>query len=294
MIVFKLASRLKPFLLPVLGGLSLSLSGVMSFAAPVPAAPVDASGDILRVCAANQPPYSVKGGLGFENKIAVVVGEAMGRPVQFIWSNRPAIYLVRDYLDKKACDLIVGLDSGDPRVLTTKPYYRAGYVFVTRTADHLDIHSWHDPRLLKFAHIAVAFWTPAEEMLRQIGKYDDDFNYEKSLVNYRSARNQYIQVDPARMVSEVASGNAQIAVAFAPEVARAVKESPVPLTITPVDDDTTTSDGKKIEEQFDQSMGVRKDDKELQAELNVALVKAQPDIDAILKDEGIPLLPIQK
>jgi mxaJ protein len=290
MTVSKIVSRMRPLVGPALCGLSLCLSSTMTSAAPVPASPVAESGDVLRVCAANQPPYSIKGGGGFENKIAVVVGEAMGRAVQFVWSNRPAIYVVRDYLDKKACDLVVGLDSGDPRVLTTKPYYRAGYVFITRTADHLDIHSWHDPRLMKFDHIAVAFWTPAEEMLQQIGKYDDDFNYEKSLVNYRSARNEYIQVDPARLVGEVANGNAQIAAAFSPEVARLVKESPVPLTMTPVDDDTAKSDGTKIPETFDQSMGVRKDDAALLAEVNAALVKAAPDIDAILKDEGIPLL----
>jgi mxaJ protein len=83
-------------------------------------------------------------------------------------------------------------------------------------------------------------------MLKEIGKYDDDFNYDKSLVNFRSARNQYIQVDPARMIGEVASGNAQIAVAFAPEVARLVKESSTPLTMTLVDDDTVRSDGVKL------------------------------------------------
>ncbi len=103
----------------------------------------------------------------------------MGRQVQFIWSSRPAIYLVQEYLNKNLCDVIIGLDTSDPRVLATKPYYRAGYVFVTRTADHLDHHSWGDPRLLKFDHIAVGFYTPGEEMLKKIGKYDDDFNYEK-------------------------------------------------------------------------------------------------------------------
>jgi mxaJ protein len=265
-------------------------SGALGNAAPVSAAGVTGSDNVLRVCAANQPPYSIKGGLGFENKIAVLIGETMGREVQFIWSDRPAIYLVRDYLDKNACDVIIGLDAGDPRVLTTKPYYRASYVFVTRAADHLDIHSWRDPRLLKFDHIAVAFWTPAEEMLHEIGKYDDDFNYEKSLVNFRSERNEYIQVDPARMIGEVANGNAQIAVAFAPEVARLVRESAVPLTMTPVDDDTVKSDGEKIPETYDQSMGVRKGDEALLGQLNAAIVKAEPDIEAILKDEGIPLL----
>ena len=50
------------------------------------------------------------------------------------------------------------------------------------------------------------------------------------------------------------------------------------------------ADGEKVSQTFDQSMGVRKDDTALGAQLNTALVKAAPDIDAILKDEGIPVL----
>jgi mxaJ protein len=279
------------------GGALLLLSlNVVSSADPLPsssatAAPAAADSGALRVCAsANQLPYSAKGGDGFENKIAAVVADAMGRPVEFVWIDRPAIYLVRDFLDKNTCDVIIGLDTGDDRVLTTKPYYRAGYVFITRAANNLDIHSWNDPRLKAFNHIAVGFGTPGEVMLKEIGKYDDDFNYERSLVNFRSNRNQYIQVDPSRMVEEVADGNADIAVGFSPEVARYVHDSKVPLRMTPVDDDTVKSDGQKVPQAFDQSMGVRKTDPQLKASLDDALIKAKPEIDKILKAEGIPLL----
>ena len=214
----------------------------------------------------------------------------MGRQAHFIWSDKPAIYLVNDLLDKKLCDVVIGLDASDTRVLTTKPYYRAGYVFITLASSNLDIHSWNDPRIKSFKHIAVGFGTPGEEMLKHIGKFDDDFNYEKSLVNFRSARNEYIQVDPSRMVAEVANGNAEMAVGFAPEVARYVQESKIPLRITAVDDDTVGSAGEKIPETFDQSMGVRKDDPDLKAALDDALVKTRPEIEDILKAEGIPLL----
>jgi mxaJ protein len=277
---------------PILGATLVLLSwSVIGSAAPLPTPSPAKDDDALRVCAsANQPPYSEKDGTGFENKIAWAVAQAMGRQLQFVWTDNPAIYLVRDFLDKNACDVIIGVDSDDDRVLTTKPYYRTGYVFITRTSQNLDIHSWKDPRIVNFHHIAVGFGTPGEEMLKEIGKYNDDFSYEKSLVNFRSARNQYIQVDPSRMVAEVASGNAEIAVGFAPEVARYVKESAVPLRMTLVDDDTAMSTGMKIPQVFDQSMGVRKDDKALQAALNDALVKADSDIESILKDEGIPLV----
>lgn len=285
------AKRLRP----ILGGTLVLLScSVIGFAAPLPTPSPAADDTTLRVCAsANQPPFSEQDSSGFENKIAWAVAEAMGRQLQFVWSQEPAIFLVQDFLDKDACDVIVGLDTGDSRVLTTEPYYRTGYVFLTRADRNLDIHSWSDPRIRGFKNIAVEFGSPGEQMLKELGKYDDDFNYEKSLVNFRSNRNEfggYLQISPTRIIDEVASGKADMGVAFAPDVARYVRESTVPLRMTLVDDDTVKGTGERIPQHFDQSMGVRKDDKTLRAELDSALAKARPDIRAILKDEGIPLL----
>ncbi|MBD8906886.1 methanol oxidation system protein MoxJ [Methylorubrum zatmanii] len=246
----------------------------------------------LRVCAAEQPPLSIKDGSGLENRIATAVAEAMGRKAQFVWLGKPAIYLVRDGLEKKTCDVVVGLDSDDPRVLTSKPYYRSGYVFLTRADRDLDIKSWSDPRLKEIGHMVVGFGTPGEAMLKDIGRYEEDMAYLYSLVNFRAPRNQYTQIDPARMVNEVATGKADVGVAFGPDVARYVRDSGVKLRMTPVPDDTTRSDGQKLPQSFDQSMGVRRDDTALKAEIDAALEKAKPKIEAILKEEGVPVLPV--
>ncbi len=56
---------------------------------------------------------SLEDGIGLENKIGVALAEAMQLKPQFVWSDRPAIYIVRDYLDKKLCDVVIGLDTGD-------------------------------------------------------------------------------------------------------------------------------------------------------------------------------------
>ena len=261
-------------------------------ATQAPAAQARPDDSVLRVCAsAAQPPLSLKDGTGLENRIAGAVAEAMGRKVQFVWSDKPAIYLVRDFLDKKLCDVVAGLDSGDPRVLTTKPYYRSGYVFVTRAQDGPDVSSWSDPRLKQVNHVAVPFGSPSEAMLKTIGRYEEDMAYLYSLVNFRSPRNQYTQIDPARLVGEVASGKAEVAAPFAPDVARFVKASSVPLRMTLVADDATRGDGQKVAMRFDQSMGVRRGDEALLAALDQALVKARPAIEAILKDEGVPTVP---
>jgi mxaJ protein len=267
--------------------------GLVASGAAAAALAASASGYSLRVCASTKAaPFSTEDGNGFENRIATVVAGAMGKQVQNVWLDKPAIYLVRDSLDQKTCDVVVGLDSGDPRVLSTAAYYRTGYVFITRADRHLDISSWSDPRLLNLKHFAVSFDSPGEDMLKQIGKYDENISYDFSLVNFKSRRNQYVQIDPARLVSEVAAGNADIAVGFAPEVARYVKASSVPLHMALIADDAMrSSDKQKVPQQFSQSMGVRKDDPQLLAQLNAALIKAQPEIRQILDTEGIPTVP---
>jgi mxaJ protein len=247
----------------------------------------------LRICASSsQPPLSMQDETGLENRIAKAVAEAMGRKAEFVFTSKPAIYLVRDFLDKGQCDVIIGLDAGDPRVLTSKPYYRTGYVFLTRADKDLDISSWSDPRIKTLGHIAVSFGSPSEVMLKEIGEYEGEMAYLYSLVNFKSPRNQYTQIDPARMVSEVASGSAGLAAAFAPDVARYVKASPTPLRMTLAADDAKRSDGQKVSQHFDQSLGVRLADKALLAELNAALDRAKPTIEQILTAEGVPLLPI--
>ncbi|NUJ80167.1 methanol oxidation system protein MoxJ [Methylocystis sp. FS] len=274
-------------------GASLGVTGdaVSNAATASTAEPSDPN--TLRICAAkNQPPLSLEDGSGLENKIGVALADAMKRKAQFVWSQQPAIYLVRDSLDKKLCDVVIGLDTGDPRVATSKPYYRTGYVFVSRADRDLDIKSWSDARLKKLGHIAVAFGSPGETLLKDMGKYEDNMAYLYSLVNFKSARNQYTQIDSARMVGEVVSGAADVAVGFAPDVARYVKASSAPLRLTLIEDDAVKSNGEKVPQRFDQSVAVRRDDKALLAEIDQALVAARPKIDEILKAEGVPLLPV--
>lgn len=249
-----------------------------------------ANSDALRVCAAaSELPFSSSDGKGFENKIATVVAEAMGRKPHFVWFSRPGIYIVRDQLDMKMCDVVMGLDTGDPRVATTKPYYRAPYVFIQRKDTRLDIKDWNSPDLAKATKIGFTPGSPAQIMLEKVGLFREHFNYMHSLTNFQDRRNKFTRIPPQRMVNEVADGTAEVAVNFAPEVARYAKASgQVFLTVIP--DDNVRVDGEKVPHHFDQSMGVRKDDTALLAALDLALEKAKPKIEEILKDEGIPLV----
>jgi len=228
---------------------------------------------------------------GFENRVAQAVADAMGRKLVTVWAPKPAIYLVRDYLDKNQCDVVMGLDTGDERVLTTKPYYRTGYVIVTRKDRQITATTWNDPQFRKLHTIAVRFNSPGEQILKQTGKYENTAIYLSSLVNFRSPRNQYLQIPADRLVQEVIEGRADAAIAFAPEVARYVKASHVPLSMALLTDPLVLPDGTEEILQFDQSMGVRKNDPELKAALDEAIDKATQQLLESLRAEGIPLLP---
>jgi mxaJ protein len=249
----------------------------------IPAAP-----DLLRVCASSiNAPFSTPDEQGFEDRVVKAVGEAIRRKVVFVYTTLPAIYLVRDLLDKNLCDVVAGLDAGDDRVMTTQPYYRSGYVFISRADKKIDISNWNDPKITSLGNIAVEFGSPGEAMLKSLGKYEPELNYLFSLVGYKSPRNQYVQVPPGKLVQEVVDGNADLAVAFQPSVARFVKIAQFPLTVTIIPDDAVRSDGTRVPQQFDTSMGVRKDNAKLLEDLNIGIARARPIIMKILEEEGV-------
>lgn len=245
----------------------------------------------LRICASNvEAPFSQKDSTGFEDRIAVALAEAMDRKPVFVRTDQPGIYLVRDQLDKNNCDLVMGVDAGDERLLTSRPYYRTGYVLVTKADRDITASDWDDQQIKDQSRFAVRFYSPAETILKRIGRFEDNAAYMYSLVNFKSRRNQWIQVPGDRIVSEVASGEADVGIAFAPEVARYVKSSSTPLRMTVMTKDLDQPNGEPIPMDYDQAIGVRKSDAALIAEINAGLEKARPQIEKILTDEGIPLL----
>jgi mxaJ protein len=138
--------------------------------------------------------------------------------------------------------------------------------------------------------IAFVPATPAEIMLRAIGRYNDMFNYQQELVGYKSKRNEYVKYETDKLVNEVSSGKAELAVLWGPSAARYVKASSVPLTITVIPDNNKRADGEKVGFHYSTSMGVRKGETALQAQLNNIIKNKKSEISELLAAEGIPLL----
>lgn len=250
-----------------------------SAATATPAAPT------LRVCAADaDAPYSTAAGTGFEDRLAVQLGAALGMEVERVPFADPR-YIVRDGIDQGRCDVMTGVDSGDPRLLTSRPYYRSSYVFLTRAKDAPALRDWNS-ETLKSARIGVIPGTPAETMLRQIGRYSDSFSYLMSLGDNKAMRNRFVRYDVEKLVRDLAEGRIDVAVAWAPAVARYVAASKEPLRATPVPD-ARRSDGEPVLFSYDTSIGVKKGNTALLARIEAAMERLQAAFAQTLIDEGI-------
>ncbi|PPC89753.1 MAG: methanol oxidation system protein MoxJ [Methylotenera sp.] len=268
-------------------GLKSLVLGVLSLWA------VQVYADDLNVCAGkNEMPFSNDKKEGFENDIAEIVAKSLNKKLNYVYWDDPR-YAVGFFLDKKKCDVVLGVDSTDPRVLKTKPYYKTGYVFITRKDREIDISSWNDD-LLKERNFRIGVMpdSPGKVMLLQINRFDDMFDYFAEKQKYQSTRNKYVRVDPQEVVNDVASKYIHAAMLWAPEAARYVKQSKEPLKVQLVKDDAKKSNGESVQMHYEIVMGVRKDDVKLQQALNKAIDEKRGDIESVLKREGIPLLPI--
>ncbi|MES1942054.1 protein MxaJ [Salinisphaera sp. T5B8] len=273
----------------------MTATGKLLSLAAVSAIVVTASAQVsaaepLRICAAkNELPFSASDGSGFENRIAEIVAKEMGREAEFVWADDPGIYLVPNYLNQDKCDVITGVDAGDPRVATTEAYYRSSYVFIYPENDGVTVTDWDSPDLARMTRFAVSPYSPVEPKLRDMNKWDDNLNYMYSLIGFKSRRNEYVRYDPEKMISEVVDGEADIAILWGPEAARYVEASDEPLTMNIVPDTRTRRD-ETLEFSYGQSMATREDDTQLRDALEQALQSGRDEIHAVLVDEGFPLL----
>src|SRR5947208_8869388 len=115
---------------------------------------------VLRVCAdPNNMPFSTDKGEGFENKLAELLANKLGKGLSYSFYPQ-ATGFVRNTLAAHKCDVIMGVPQGDDLVQVTNPYYRTAYALVFRQGHGLDgVDTLGDPRL-KGKRLGVVAGTP--------------------------------------------------------------------------------------------------------------------------------------
>jgi mxaJ protein len=240
---------------------------------------------VLRVCAdPNNLPFSNRKLEGFENRLAELVAGELHADLEYYWWAQHRGF-IRNTLGAGKCDVIPGIASSMERVLTTAPYYRSAYVFVTRSDRRLAIGSFDSP-ILKQLRIGVHLVgddgsnTPPLHALerRNIGTNVAGF----SLTGDYSRENP-----PARLVEAVAHKEVDVAIAWGPLAGYFARKRGLALDVKPV---SPIVDPPSLPMAYDISMGVRQDEEGLKKELDGILQRRRFDIEQILDSYGIPRL----
>jgi mxaJ protein len=92
---------------------------------------------------------------------------------------------------------------------------------------------------------------------------------------------------PARLIEAVARGDVDVALAWGPVAGYFAPRQSVPLALQPV---SPLIDGPTLPMIFDISMGLRREDVTLKVEVEAALERLRPAIDALLVEYDVPRL----
>ncbi|HET7464876.1 MAG TPA: substrate-binding domain-containing protein [Longimicrobium sp.] len=237
----------------------------------------------LRVCAdPNNLPFSNQAGEGFENRIAQLLAREMGRRVTYTWWAQRRGF-IRNTLKAGACDLIAGVPSSLEMVLATRPYYRSTYVFVYRSDAGFDVRSFDDA-VLKRVKVGVQLVgddyanTPPAHALAARGVVDNVRGY--------TVYGDYTQPNPpARILDALARGEIDVAVVWGPLAGYFAPREKAALKIVPV---SPQVDVPFLPFVFDISMGVRREDVALAAQVERILRDRRTEVDSILHAYGVP------
>jgi mxaJ protein len=239
----------------------------------------------LTVCAdPNDLPFSNEAQQGFENKIAQLIAVDLHHPLRYVWWSQRRGF-VRKTLSAGQCDLWLGVAHGMQQVVSTSPYYRSTYVFVTRQSDGLTDLTLDDPRL-RSRLIGVQMLgaesnnTPPAHALAERGIIS---NVRGFMVYGDVAR-----ASPgAGILDALVRRQIDIALVWGPQAGFYASHSPVTLQVQPV----TPAADPNAPMTYEISMAVRVDGP-LRSLIEATLETEAPRIHAILDEYGVPQLPL--
>jgi mxaJ protein len=238
----------------------------------------------FRVCAdpENMPASNDKLE-GFENKIAELLAKDFHEPLSYVWWGQRHGFIrntMNATLEEGRCEFVMGVPDKYDLVLTTKPYYRSTYVFVYPKGK-LNVRSLDDPILKKLkigVHLLGDDYTnpPPVHELGKRGIVSNVVGYS----TFYSSENP-----PSSIIDAVAAGRIDVAIVWGPIAGYYATRQKVALQVVPI-----PSKKGDLPSTFDISMGVKRGNEPLLKQLQQVLDKREPEITAILRQYGVPLV----
>ena len=232
---------------------------------------------VLRVCAdPHNMPFSTDKGEGFENKLAELFAEKLGKGLSYTWYPQ-APGFVRNTLAAHKCDAVMGVPQGDDLLQVTNPYYRTAYALVFKQGRGLEgIETLGDPRL-KGKRIGVVAGTPPGNNMVTNGLMANAKPYPL-VVDTR------VDSSAAAMMNDLAAGEIDAGVLWGPMAGYYARQADPAVTVVPLTKETS---GPRLAYRI--AMGVRYADQEWKRLLNRTIQDNQPAINKLLLGFGVPL-----
>jgi len=234
----------------------------------------------LTICAdPGNMPLSNQRGEGFENKVAQVIGAALGTGVQYYW--RPSIErgLMRTTLSEGNCDVWMDMAADTEGAVVLKPLYRSTFVLVYRSDKGIAIRNLDDPSLKKL-RVGVFQVSAMRQALVE------HHVVENTVIHYLSHNADIVEDNqPSYQVQQVIDGSLDVAAAWGPMAGYYRTVLHAPITIQPVN---LLEDEVPLE--FDMAIAVPRGRPEIKAAVEQALEQHKDDIKKILTDYGVPLV----
>jgi quinoprotein dehydrogenase-associated probable ABC transporter substrate-binding protein len=233
---------------------------------------------VLRVCAdPRNMPFSDEQGEGFENKLAELFAQKLGKNLAYAWYPQ-ATGFVRNTLGAHKCDVIMGFPQGNDIVQSTNPYYRTSYALMFKSSNGLDgVQTLSDPRL-KGKRIGIVAGTPPSNYLAASGLM-------ATAKPYPLVIDTRVDSSAQAMMKDIIEGAIDAGVLWGPMAGYYAKQATPPLDVVPL-----TREAGTPTLVYRITMAVRFSDQEWKRSLNRMIEENQPAINAILLAFGVPLL----
>lgn len=280
------AKELAPRLLSKIIGLVVLLISFAGLVASRAQAQNESTTWELRVCAdSNRMPFSNKEQQGFENRIISLIAQDLHAKLTYFWLNPPTFReSFQDILSFRhdKCDIFLDVGDGEAPFLTSLAYYQSTYVFVYRADASFNTKSLslNDPVLRKLSIGVLSSSAPDVALLSRDFRNNGDLRYEAPTSS-----------SPTPLLDDVAQGKIDMAIISGPVAGYYAKTHDVKLKIVPVTPQVDASGTPMV---FAVCFGLRQGDTDLRDLINRALADKWDDIQKVLKDYNIPLLPLPK
>lgn len=243
--------------------------------------------EAVRVCADGYNlPYSNNKGEGFDNRIAEMLGEELGLPVEYyyfpqrIGFSRNTIKKTDPQTGRFLCDLAMSIPQHTDFLKPTKPYWSSIEAVVYRKGEGYELKSLED----------IAKVSKEQGPLR-IGIFDRGVTTKKLLELGLADQIQYYQMmsgdvreNAGRIIKgPLAEGEIDVALLWGPIAGYHASVSDIPMTVHPLNEL-----GEAMVFSF--SMGTRYQDKKWNELLNKFIDKRRDDINAIIAEYHFPSL----